>query len=203
MEHSIPKNKSATPDRPDLRVRRSREGLRSALLVLLNGKAFEAITIREIVAAATIGYTTFFRHYPSKEALLDAVVADEIQRLTNHALPVYQSGDPFSACLALCTYVAEHRPLWTTLLTGGAAPIVREEMLRQSRAVASVQDGGALLPLELGNALAVAVILELLSWWLRQADPWTATQVAEVLHSRVIIPSLKRPDPFGDTPNAC
>ncbi len=155
----------------DSRVRRNRDGLREALLDLLTRRDFEDITVREIVGHADIGYTTFFRHFSSKEALLDTVVMVEIERLTDRALPIYDSADARGACLALCTYVDEHRPLWSALLIGGAAPKVREEMLKQSRGVTSSRDMGSSIPPDLSAALAVAAILELLSWWLCQPEP--------------------------------
>jgi hypothetical protein len=45
-------------------------------------------------------------------------------------------------------------------------------------------------PAELGTALAVAVIVELLSWWLRQSAPWPAERVAAILYERIIVPSV-------------
>ena len=190
MEHTIPERARPASPAIDLRVRRSREGLRAALLDLLESRGFEDITIREVAARANVGYTTFFRHYPSKEALLDDVAAGEIRSLTEHAMPIYDSGDPASACLALCSYVERHRPLWSALLTGGAAPIVREEMLKQARAATLARSPSQSLPADLGSALAVAVILELLSWWLRQPDPWTAERLAEVMNRTAIAPLL-------------
>lgn len=204
MEHTIPQINPPAEAKTDLRIRRSRESLRATLMDLLEGKSFEAITIREIAALAGVGYNTFFRHYPGKEALLDDIAADEIRRLTDRALPIYNAVDPSAACLALCSYVDEHRTLWTALLTGGAAPMVREEMLRQGQAATAGQatshvpapDGGAataLVPPELGIALAVAGMFELLSWWLRQPAQWPATRVAEVMFHTSIAPLLRAP----------
>ncbi|MFT4045754.1 MAG: helix-turn-helix domain-containing protein [Solimonas sp.] len=189
MERTIPNCKKRRTGLDDQRVRRSRDDLRDALLDLLQKRDFESITVREISSQADVGYTTFFRHFSSKEALLDAVVSVEIQRLTDRSLPVYDSTDARGACLALCTYVDEHRALWSALLTGGAAPKVREEMLKQSRRAAPTRATARSLPAELAAALSVAVILELLSWWLRQPAPWPASRVAEVLYDRVIAPA--------------
>jgi AcrR family transcriptional regulator len=190
MEHTIPQQGNPASPVIDLRIRRSRQGLRAALLELLEARGFEDITIREVTARAGVGYTTFFRHYPGKEALLDDIAADEIRSLTEQALPIYDSGDPASACLALCSYVEGHRALWAALLTGGAAPIVREEMLKQARAATASQAPAEALPADLGTALAVAVILELLSWWLRQPHPWPAARLAEVMNRTAIAPLL-------------
>ena len=43
--------------------------------------AYDQISIRDIAAKAEIAYTTFFRHYQSKEALLTDLADDEAVRL--------------------------------------------------------------------------------------------------------------------------
>ena len=108
----------------DARVVRTRESLRAALLELLQQGVFEQISIREIATAAGIGYTTFFRHYPDKESLLEEVAAAEMRELLEYLLSTFDTSDTRdtpAACLALCNYVADHRTTWATLLTGGAA----------------------------------------------------------------------------------
>jgi AcrR family transcriptional regulator len=190
MERTIPKRNPGRNAPLDQRARRSQEGLRQALLDLLTQRSFDDITVREIAGRADVGYTTFFRHFASKDALLDAVIMMEIQRLTDRALPIYDAADGLGACLALCTYVEEHRTMWSALLTGGAASKVREEMLVQSRSLSASRAIDHSLPADLGAALAVAVILELLSWWLRQPAPWPAGDIAEIIHERVIKPSI-------------
>lgn len=189
MERSIPKYKSGRGGMADIRVRRSTQQLRDALLKLLQSQSFDDITVRDIAALADVGYTTFFRHYSSKEALLDALISDEVARMAERATPIFDAADHYGACLAFCEYVDENWLLWTSLLTGGAALRVREELLAQSRTMAStrLRDGG--LPPDLGTAMAVAVIIELIAWWLRQPEPWSVEKVASILHSRVIKPN--------------
>src|SRR5262245_55895776 len=113
----------------DARMVRSREALRTALLELLERKSLEQITIREIVTQAEIGYATFFRHHPTKDALLRDLIADQIDGLVNMALPALDAANSRAACQALCAYVDERRALWSTLLTGGASSAMREEFI--------------------------------------------------------------------------
>jgi len=100
----------------DARVVRTRHALRGALLELLQSRAFEQITIREIAATAGIGYTTFFRHHPTRESLLEEIAATEMRQLLEHLLSTFETTDTSAQSLALCRYVAEHRALWSTLL---------------------------------------------------------------------------------------
>jgi AcrR family transcriptional regulator len=187
MEYRVPKGNGEARTLTDVRVVRSRAGLRQALLELLETTPFEQITIRDIAAAADVGYTTYFRHYPSKEALLADLAAEEVDRLTDFTTPVYDAEDSHAACLALCNYVDQHRPLWSALLIG-ARGFVRDEMLRRGRETAATRPHGW-LPGDLGVVLGVAVIVELLAWWLRQADPPPAAFVAEILDRTAISPT--------------
>lgn len=163
---------------------RTDHALGHALLALLERKPLEQITIREIAAEAGVHYATFFRHHPTKEALLDHVAADEIDRLVGLTLPVLDTGDTRASYTALCSYVHDHRELWTTLLNGGAAGAMREEFLRVSKEVAAhraPEDSG--LPVELATKCAVGVIVETISWWLMQPrDAYPIERVAQILH---------------------
>jgi len=174
----------------DPRAVKSGQALRAAMLTLLEHKPLEQITIREIAAAAGVHYATFFRHHPTKESLLDDVAADQIDRLVELTLPVLDAVDWHASFLALATYVDEHRKLWTVLLTGGAAGAMRAELLRVSQQVAvnrALQDN--IIPVELAVICTVGLIVEIVSWWLRQPEGAVSVdQVALILH-RVVLPS--------------
>lgn len=179
----------------DLRMVRTDRSLRQALLALLDRKPFEQISIRDIVAEAGVHYATFFRHHPTKEALLDHVAADQIDRLVELALPVAEAQDERAGFAALCDYVDAHRTLWTALLTGGAAEAMRTELLRVSVTVAAQRPAPELwLPVELGVACTVNLIVETISWWLRQApDACSPAEVAGILHRLMISLQLAPP----------
>ncbi|MCM3783462.1 TetR/AcrR family transcriptional regulator [Neobacillus mesonae] len=67
---------------PDKRVRRSKENFKSTLLTLMEQKSFHDITITEIVHAADYNRGTFYAHYESKEALLDEMIEDIFEEMT-------------------------------------------------------------------------------------------------------------------------
>jgi AcrR family transcriptional regulator len=171
----------------DPRAVRTREALRIAFLGLLEQKPLEQITIRDIAATADVGYVTFFRHHPTKEALLHEVAAEQVGRLSQLMLPALDVRDTRTASITLCTYVDYHRKLWSTLLTGGAAAVLREELLRQAAEVAVTRaDPNSWLPSELAVTFNVTCTIELLAWWLRQKKPMPIERIAEI-HERVVI----------------
>lgn len=176
----------------DPRTLRTREGLRDALLRLLEQKPLDQITIRAIVAEANISYVTFFRHHPTKEALLHDIAADQVQGLTDLMLPALEARNTRAASTALCAYVDNRRKLWSTLLTGGAATVLREEFLRIANEVAaSRSDPDNWFPPELAVILNVSSTIEVLTWWLRQKAPLPLERVAEMHERVVIIPILE------------
>ena len=180
----------------DPRAVRTREALRTALLELLENTSLEQISIRDIAARAGVGYTTYFRHHPSKESLLEELAAEQIRTLVELSVPMMSGTETREATTALCRYVDEHRALWSTLLTGGAAATLREEFLRLSREIAASQTWpDNWLPVEVGINLAVSGTIELLAWWLRQPDPVPMEHVASILDRVVVSPLVKAGQP--------
>jgi len=170
---------------------RTRKALRAALVDLLGDRGLEQLSIREITTRAGVGYTTFFRHYPAKEALLNDLAGDQVQQLVEMALPVVQSGDLRESMLALCRYVEGRRRLWRILLTGSAAAATRDEFLRVAEEIVRNQTWPeGWLPAEAGMILIVSGIVELVGWWLRQDDPLPVERMAEILDRSVVTPNV-------------
>ena len=175
----------------DSRVLRTRAALRDALLKLLQQKPLESISVRDIVGLAGHGYTTYFRYYPNKEALLGEIAVDEVCRLNEMTASIYWSKSSRAACLAVCAYIDNNRALWSALLAG-AMSYVRTEMLRHGRQNLAAAATHSKLPGDLDLVLSVAVIVELLAWWLRQETPLSTARVAGIMHSVLVLPPRRR-----------
>lgn len=192
MIHMDRKLVRPAPSMPrDARQRRTRDALHQALFRLLAEKPFADITVRDLTAAADIGYATFFRHYPTREALLEDAAAEQIRTLVDMALPQLDTHDSRASSRALCLYVHEHRALWRALLVGGAQQTMREELIRVSAEVAANRgDSGSYA--EVGVIVAASSIVEILAWWLRQDAPAPVEEVAGLLDHFVIAPAVRR-----------
>lgn len=55
----------------DLRVLRTKESIRNALIELIEEKGFEAITVKDITTRAKINRSTFYSHYEDKYNLME------------------------------------------------------------------------------------------------------------------------------------
>jgi AcrR family transcriptional regulator len=114
----------------DPRSLRSRAALRQALLLLVEEKPFEQISVRGIALQADITFPTFYRQFAIKEALLADVAKGELSQMASlMSLP----GDRYNASAtveAICEHVERHRSLSTALLTTGAATVMRDEIIK-------------------------------------------------------------------------
>ena len=185
---------NAGADKPeekiDARQLRTRRNLFEALLRLLEGRPFEELTIREIAAEAGIGYATFFRHFPSKEALLEELAAGEINQLIERSWPVLASQGTRESCVALFNFLDEHRRVWSALLTGGASAALKHAFIQHTLKMA--ENAGQVpgdVPGELRVVTSVAATVELIAWWLRQ-DDYPIPRIAEALDRLVVVPAL-------------
>ena len=172
----------------DARQLRSRAALTSALLSLLDERPFDQLTIREIAARAGIGYATFFRHFQTKEALLADLASAEISGLLDMTMPILTADNSLASTRALCAHVAAHRKLWTALLTGGAAGIVRAEFIRLARGLPKPGQGDNWLPADLAVVYGTGGPFDLLAWWLSSEADIVAQQIAGILHRLIIAP---------------
>lgn len=198
MEASLIGRSKDAPN--DARQVRSRNALCGALLDLLQETSFDHLTIREITSRAGTGYATFFRHYPTKEALLGDVASDAISVLMGKTALLLTGADRYLSLLDLCNYVDQHRMLWSALLTGGAAGIVRVEMLRQSKLISDGEERQCpeWLPPDLAARFGIGSAIDLLTWWLEQNGEYTPEEIAVMLDRLVIGPIL---DGLVATPN--
>ncbi|MBH0114183.1 TetR/AcrR family transcriptional regulator [Novosphingobium sp. YJ-S2-02] len=164
----------------DARQIRSRKALHAALLSLLTERPFDQLTVREITKRAGTGYATFFRHFQTREALLADIAIGQISELLDLILPTLRHESGEQAIHRLCTFVEENESLWRALLTGGAADIVRAQVLRQARTCSDrVSATAPGIPAELALTHAVSATIEVLAWWLRATRSSNAGQVPD------------------------
>jgi AcrR family transcriptional regulator len=175
----------------DARAVRSRQALRAALLTLIEQKSFDQISIRDITAAASVSYPVFFRQYSSKEDLLGEIAIDEIKSLL--AISIMD----FHSSLAICQLVQGHRLLWKTLLTAGAASIMRAEFIRLAREISETRERmNPWLPVDLTSSVVVGAMFEILAWWLAQPEDYPIEHIARIIEVLAIEPALQ-PKPFN------
>jgi AcrR family transcriptional regulator len=119
---------------PTLRAdaRRNREAIKEAARGGFAEHGFDC-QMEDIARQAGVGVGTVYRHFPNKEALLDALVADRFERLAEETAKALEKDDPWEAFCELmrwsAQYQAEDRGLSEVL---GSRPLVGEAAAAKS-----------------------------------------------------------------------
>ena len=71
----------------DPRVRRTRQLLQQAFMVLVQEKGFQHISVQDIAERATVNRATFYAHYEDKYALLDDCIHESFVQFLTSKLP--------------------------------------------------------------------------------------------------------------------
>jgi AcrR family transcriptional regulator len=74
------------------------------------GKGGESASTEDVARLAGVGIGTVFRHFPTKAALLEAVLAREFDRLREHADALLDAADPGEAFFGLFAHLAARAP---------------------------------------------------------------------------------------------
>jgi AcrR family transcriptional regulator len=188
----------------DPRVLRTRQRLEDAMMDLAATKRLDDISVAELVVAAGVGYATFFRHYPDKQALWNSVTESMIHEINERVAPMIERDDHGAAALEICQFVDSHRGIYRTLLAGGAADHTREMMIADARLMAERSPGRPAwnLPPMLGINFGVNAIFAILAWWLDGNEHVSPNTVADAIDHLVLAPLLASGRGEGPLPSS-
>jgi len=115
--------------KPDRRIARTQQSLHRALNTLILEKGYEATTIKDIVAHANVGHSTFYAHHGSKEGLLLSGLQHLRAALLTHrngalAAQRGQSTSVLGFSRTFFEHVHEYRDVFQALLKTEGGPIV-------------------------------------------------------------------------------
>lgn len=172
--------------RPD----KALQALRASLLKLLEIQKLDEITVRDIVVDAGVSPATFYRHYRSKSALLEAVADEEIDILVSMSSSFRISS--WESSLAQIRHFADNRALWLVLLNSGAESYVRQGFYLRLRQEYPEEQwhSETWVPTELAIRYSVSSAMEIISWWLALEKPASIEFVAEILEGLTIRPTM-------------
>ena len=176
------KGTSAAALAPANRFERRRERTRQELLAaaerVLAEKGLHDTKIADIAAAADVGVGTFYLHFPTKDALFDAVVEDTMRRFKAAIDTARKSvDDPIgqmrAANAAFCRFACDNREVFRIVFGHAAAyngVIKRAQALFAADVEASFREGvakGVFIPLPpaLVAQAVIGMATQVLSWW--------------------------------------
>lgn len=100
----------------DTRVQYTREKLRQAVLELLQEKAIDRITVKELCDKAGLNRGTFYLHYESPAALLADIETRFMEENTKIFESFWQNGREQNIIVALFSYLKENRDIFCILM---------------------------------------------------------------------------------------
>ena len=163
----------------DRRSVRTRTALRDALIELIGERGWDDIAVQDVCERANIGRSTFYLHYPNKDALLEGGfngLQAHVQSQSRQAARAGARGGPwpgFGFAPGLIEHVHEQRKIFRHLIGRRSGYVVqqrfRELMIRLIADELPASAGG--LPREARVRWLAGALAELLSWWIEQRSP--------------------------------
>ena len=169
--------KAQTSVAADRRSMRTRAALSFALIELIAERGWDDIAVQDVCQRADVGRTTFYLHYPNKDALLQggldglqAQLRRQAQAGADAAHP--DAGPPagFHFIPGLIDHAHEQRQVFRGLIGRRSGHVVQQrfrEMVIRLISDELPESGGNLPRAALARWLAGAFV-ELLSWWVEQ-----------------------------------
>ena len=180
---------SETPANPptDRRSLRTRGALRDAMLILIGERGWDNFAVQDLCERANVGRSTFYSHYPNKDALLVGGLASlqaALQQQTRAgSAPARASSDaPRSWRFApgLIEHVVEQRQIFRAMIGRRSGYVVqqrfREMVIRLVTDELPPATGN--LPRPAAARWLAAGLVELLSWWVEQRTPPPSAELA-------------------------
>jgi len=179
-------------EKKDRRIQRTEDALARAMIALSLEKGYAAITIRDLAERAAIGYATFFRHFPDKEALLLNVLAVFVEELMS--LLQRRAGDVPAAGSGgvVFDYIQAHHELCRVLLhSQGSASLV--EHIRATSVAHTLAQyrprPGSPVPPEIAANHLVSASIALIQWWLDHDLPYSPQRMGAIYEALVLAPT--------------
>jgi AcrR family transcriptional regulator len=183
----------------DLRILRTKQSIRMALIELIQEKGYEAITIQDIADRAMINRNTFYLHYENKPDLLNAYMDELLSELKNAVVLCPISTNPYSISVleTVMQTILEHISHNTSFYY---AMLIEENRIYQFRAKMEniikdkLNEGwnpvAGNSPLAISKELLleylVSSFMGIVIWWIKNDLPLPAGEVASQF-SRVVV----------------
>lgn len=177
-------------------MKRTQGLLHAALASLIHEKAYDAIVVKEILARADVGRSTFYTHFRDKDQLLDSGIRDVLRAGEAVSPPTARAADRvLRFSLPILEHVERYRAAGDAALASGGQPTVHEHLERVlvELVAGDLRHAGGRRPSSErdvpGDLLArhvASTFLLVLTWWLAGARPLPAREVNDLFRALVL-----------------
>ena len=176
----------------DARVRRTRDALGDALIALMQEKAFETITVQEVLDRAHVSRSTFYTHYSDKDDLLMSDAEEFFEALSMALSAHSDKSDRVFPVKEFFTHLADVQPFYKALVKSGKfqenMELARGHFARGIERRLSELPRAKSIPANERSAIAfthAGALLSLLAWWLDRGMREPPEQMDELFHRMV------------------
>ncbi len=180
----------------NLRIKRTRTLLRTALMDLIKERDFEALTVGEIAERAMVSRAGFYRYYQDKyelvEQLFEEAVCTMMSNLNAHPQTVRDSEETQAVpepWVQFFEHLVEYEQLYRVLLgssknswlVANMRASLREALhVRIQQSSSCIQNGKHVADAydRLAPALAASLLIEVIVRWFEQGRPETPREIA-------------------------
>ncbi len=190
-ERPAGKNPARRKGNTDLRIRRTRERLGAALIALIEEKAIQQVTVREVLDRAKVGRSTFYVHYQDKDDLFLSQLEEGLQMWSNILSTKQEKSRRVAPVAEFFAHVGGARKLYRSLVAAGRIQAFFD--LAQgyfARGIARrLKEIGLPVPdqreLEARAHALAGNLLSLLRWWLDRGAKETVEGMDDLFHRMV------------------
>lgn len=177
----------------NLRVKRMKILLREALIALIEERSFDALTVGELTERAMVSRAAFYRSYRDKYDLVEQIFEEAMNTLFN-AIGEFGREHPPDVWLRFFEQITQYNQLYRALLGKKGSPwFVQKMRARLAELIkehGSLEDPhGSIISTDAPHSahpfadmfvpdLVAAMIVEAITWWLEQGQPYTPGELA-------------------------
>jgi AcrR family transcriptional regulator len=170
-------------------VRRTRNLLGDALMVLIQEKSFDAITVQELLDRAGVGRSTFYEYFRDKNDLFVSDLDEFLEHMATALVGHSDAGDRVVPVRELFGHVGDSRQLYDALVASGKI----HDFLDLGRAHFARGIDQRLVELPRARTLAPArraavahalagALLSLLVWWIDGNGALSPEEMDDLFH---------------------
>ena len=178
----------------DRRVQKTQGLLHGALASLIHEKAYDAIAVKEILARANVGRSTFYIHFRNKDELLESGIRDVLRgNETTSSTPSTGAAERvLRFSLPIFEHIERYRGAGDTAVDPQGLAVVHDHLRRVlveliaddlTRTGQRHRDRGQDVPCDLLARHVASTFLLVLNWWAESGEPLPARKVNDVFRA--------------------
>lgn len=184
----------------DRRVRKTQDLLHGALASLIHEKSYDAIVVKEILARANVGRSTFYTHFSDKDELLDSGIRDML-RASETTVSTRSTGSAdwiLRFSLPILEHIERYRDASDSPVDARKLVVVHEhleEVLVEliaddlKRMGQRQHERDRSVPCDLLARHVASTFLLVLNWWAERGEPLSPRKVNDVFRA-LILPAV-------------